>query len=453
MVSTSAFKSRFLGSIAACVLLSLPAPVLAQSNWPQFRGPGSRGNADASNLPQRWSATENVAWKRDLPGRGWSSPVVWGDHVFVTTVINSGPSEEIKKGLYFGGDRPLPPESDHQWKVICLDLVSGDVRWERLVHEGKPQSSIHLKSSYASETSVTDGERVYCCFGNVGIFCFDFDGNELWRRELEPMPTRFGWGTAASPVLHEGRLYYCNDNDQDSFLLALDAKTGQEVWKVSRDEKSNWATPYVWQNDQRTEIITPGTGAVRSYDLSGNLLWSLTGMSSITIATPYSAHGLLYISSGYVLDDQRPIYAIRPGASGDISLSGEADANEFIVWSQPKAGPYNPSTVVAGDNLYVLYDRGFFACYDALTGHEKYAQQRIPNGRAFTSSPWTNDGKIFCLNEDGVTFVIKAGDEFELLHTNALADDELAMATPAVAGDRLLIRTAARIYCIQNRTQ
>jgi outer membrane protein assembly factor BamB len=420
------------------------------SSWPQFRGPGSRGVAEGENkLPERWSATENVAWKRDIAGRGWSSPVVWGEHVFLTTVVNTGTTEEAKKGLYFGGDRPVPPDAVHQWKVICLNLKSGEIRWERLVHEGKPQSPIHIKSSFASETPVTDGERIYCCFGNVGIFCFDFAGQLLWRHKLAPLPTRFGWGTAASPALHQGRLYYCNDNDQESYLLALDAKTGQEVWKTPRDEKSNWATPFVWENESRTEIITPGTGAVRSYDLDGKLLWSLKGMSSITIATPFAAHGLLFISSGYVLDPKRPVYAIKPGASGDISLDKDATSSDFIAWSQPKAAPYNPTTLVSGDRLFVLYDRGLLAGYNARSGQELFSPQRLPNGRAFTSSPWASGGKIFCLNEDGITFVLRDSNQFELLHTNPLADDDMGMATPAIAGDRLLIRTSARVYCIQ----
>jgi outer membrane protein assembly factor BamB len=443
-------NSALCGFSVALWGLVLPMTVLADSNWPQFRGSGARGTTNESKIPDRWSATENVAWKRDIPGRGWSSPVVWGNHLFLTTVVNTGESEAPKKGLYFGGDRPLPPGSIHQWKVLCLDLETGDVRWERQVHEGKPKSSIHVKSSYASETPITDGERVYCCFGNVGIFCFDFAGNEQWRHELPALPTRFGWGTAASPVLHEGRLYYCNDNDKESYLLALDARTGKEVWKIPREEKSNWATPFVWKNEQRTEIVTPGSGGVRSYDLDGKLLWTLKGMSSITIATPFEANGLLFVSSGYVMDQKRPVYAIKPGAKGDISLTEGRTSNEFIAWSQPKGAPYNPSTLVEDNRLYVLYDRGLIGCFDARYGQELYSPQRLPDGRAFTSSPWAAGGKVFCLNEDGVTFVLKAGDTFELLHTNALADDDMGMATPAIVGDRLVIRTAARVYCIQS---
>ncbi len=421
----------------------------ADDNWPQFRGPQSRGISDNPALPDHWSATENVAWKTDIPGRGWSSPVVWGEHLFLTTVINTGTSEAPKKGLYFGGNRPDPPDAVHQWKVFCLNLQTGVIEWERQVHQGKPTTSIHLKNSYASETPVTDGHHVYCYFGNVGLFCFDMQGDLLWEKRFKPRKTRFGWGTAASPVLHNDRIYVVDDNDEDSFLLALDKNSGKEVWRVARDEKSNWSTPYIWTNDQRTEIVTLGSDKVRSYDLKGNLLWSLEGMSSITIATPYEASGLLYISSGYVGDRTKPIYAIRPGAEGDISLTGKETSNEFIAWSLPKMGPYNPSTLTYHDRLYVLYDFGLLACMNSRDGTIIYDRTRIPRGRAFTASPWAANGKLFCLNEDGVTFVLRAGDEFEVLYKNTLAEDDMAMATPALAGDRLLIRTSARVYCIR----
>ncbi|MFM8570713.1 MAG: PQQ-binding-like beta-propeller repeat protein [Pirellula sp.] len=430
---------------------------VAQDRWPQFRGEQSRGIATAaisaegtssdSNLPDRWSTTENIAWKKDVPGRGWSSPVVWDNRVFLTTVVNSEAYEPAKKGLYFGGERKAPT-SVHQWKVLCLDLKSGETLWEKQIHEGVPRSSIHIKSSFASETPVTDGKRVYCCFGSLGIFCLDFDGNQLWQYDLEALPTRLGWGAAASPVVHDGRLYFCNDNERSSYLVCLDAQSGKEVWKVPREEKSNWSTPYIWKNKLRTEIVTAGTGQVRSYDMEGNLLWSLRGMSSITIATPYEADGLLYVTSGYVADQSRPIYAIKPGASGDITLAEGAASSDAIAWSVPKGAPYNPSTLVYHGRLYVLYDAGLFACYDAATGKEIYSRQRIPNGKAFTSSPWAYGDKIYCLNEEGQTFVIQAGDEFKVLHTNAFEEDDMGMASPAILGDRVLIRTATRIYCV-----
>jgi outer membrane protein assembly factor BamB len=331
-------------------LAAAPAP---DCNWPQFRGPDGRGVAANANLPDRWSSTENVAWKTEIPGRGWSSPIVWGDRVFLAAVVNSADSEPPKKGLYLGGERPRP-SSDQQWKVLCLDLVSGKVQWERLVHQGQPPGPIHLKNSYASETPVTDGERVYACFGNVGLFCLDFEGRPVWSKRLPPHAMRAGWGTAASPVLHRDRLYYVSDNEEQSYLVALDKRTGNEVWRAERDEKSNWSTPCVWENDQRTEIVTPGSGKVRAYDLDGKLLWWLRGMSGITIATPYADGGLLYVSSGYVGDKSRPVYAIRPGAAGDISLPGGQTSSAAIAWCNPTAAPYNPTTLVYEGRLYVL---------------------------------------------------------------------------------------------------
>ncbi len=232
-----------------------------------------------------------------------------------------------------GGERPEIPKTNHQWKVMCLDLNTGKTRWEKTVREGTPTAPIHLKNSYASETPVTDGEHLFVCFGNVGIYCFDLNGNEIWKYDLAVQPMRLGWGTAASPALHENVLYYQNDNDSHSELIAIDKRTGEKRWAVTREEKSNWSSPFVWVHEARTEIVTVGSKAARSYDLEGNLLWSLKGMSSVTIATPYVADGLLYISSGYVLDPTRAMYVIKPGASGDLTLPKGQTSSEHIVWS------------------------------------------------------------------------------------------------------------------------
>ena len=424
-------------------------PVSGQENWPSFRGADSRGVSENPDLPDTWSSTKNVAWKTDIPGRGWSSPVVWGKRVFLTTVVNLEETESPKKGLYFGGNRPDIPESIHLWRVLCLDLDSGKTLWDKEVHRGKPKSSIHLKNSYASETPVTDGKLLYCYFGSQGLYALDFKGNLVWTHEVPAYKTRYGWGTASSPVLHKDHLYLVNDNEEASSLIALQKDTGKEVWKTPREEKSNWSNPYVWENKQRTEIIVPGSGRTRSYDLSGKEIWSFKGMSSITIATPYSHDGLLYLSSGYVGDKSRPLYAIRPGAEGDISVTAKDTSNDFIAWSNWKAAPYNPSTLLYQDQLYILLDRGYLSAVDPKTGEEIYGKQRLPGSTGFTASPWAYQGKIFCFNEDGGTNVCKAGKSFELLHTNQLAEDDMGMATPAIAGKNLLIRTSARIYCIR----
>ncbi len=417
--------------------------------WPRFRGADGRGIATDTRLPDTWSATENVEWKVDIPGRGWSSPVVTGGRIYFTTVVSAEEMEAAKKGLYFGGERAKPSEAEHEWKVICLDLATGEPRWDKTVRKGLPAMPIHIKNSYASETPVTDGTHVYVTFGNVGIYCFDLDGNEVWNLPLAPVKTRFGWGPAASPVLHGDRLYYVSDNEEQSYLLALDKNTGKEIWRTPRDERSNWATPFVWENSVRTEIVTTGSMANRSYDLDGKELWSLTGMSSITIAMPYAADGLLYLSSGYVGDKKRPVFAIKPGATGDITLAPDATSNEWIAWSAPQIAPYNPSTLVHDGRLFVLYDRGTVGCYNAATGAPYYEKQKLEGSAGFTVSPWAVGDKIFCLDEDGNCFVLRAGETFELLHTNKLAEDDMCMATPALAGDRLLLRTAARLYSIR----
>ena len=434
---------------ALCGNLGSSGVLAGEANWPQFRGAGARGVTSSTNLAEHWSASENVAWKAEIPGRGWSSPIVWGDRVFVTTAVNSGTYEEPKKGLYIGGERPNAPRPEHQWKVVSLDLASGKVLWERVVHRGEPTGPIHVKNSYASETPVTDGERVYACFGSVGVFCLDFAGKEVWSKPLESHKVKSGWGTAASPVLHGDRLYLVCDNEEHSSILALDKGTGKEVWRVDReDEKSNWSTPCVWENEQRCEIVTAGSGKVRAYDVEGKLLWWLKGMSSITIGTPYADGGLLYVTSGFIMDKSRPVYAIRPGGSGDISLPPGQTNNASIAWCQPLAAPYNPTTLVYDGRLYVLYDFGLLSAFNARTGEMLYDRQKLPGGLHFTASPVAGNGRVFCLNEDGVTFVVRAGDRFELLQTNKLAGNDMCMATPALAGDRLLIRSAARIYCI-----
>ena len=439
-----------LWTVVAAISATMLPVMAADSNWNQFRGPGARGIA-SGRIPERWSATENVEWKAELPGMGWSSPVVWGNRVFLTTVVSERQPEPPKKGLYFGGDRPTPPGDTHQWKALCLDLRSGRKLWETSLHSGAPASSRHLKNSFASETPVTDGERLYVLFGNLGLYALDLNGKLLWKRPIAPRKTRLGWGTAASPTLHEGRLYVVNDNEEESYLEALEARSGRQIWRVARDEKSNWATPYVWRNSRRTELVTPGSGLVRSYDLNGRLLWSLEGMSSITIGTPYAEGDTLFVSSGYVGSPLRPLYAIKAGGEGNISIGRDQTSGPFVTWCDWRGAPYNPTTLLANGRLFVLFDFGFLAAYHAGTGRMLFDKVRIPEGLRFTASPWAAGDKIYCLNEDGKTFVFKNSDRYDLTHTNSLAEDDMCMATPALAGDRLLIRTAARLYSIRER--
>jgi outer membrane protein assembly factor BamB len=418
---------------------------LLADEWPQFRGLMAGVAADDPELPDTWSATENVAWTASIPGSGWSSPVIWGDHIFLTTVVNTAQQEPPRPGFYLG-DWPAS-KAPHRWMVYDIDFNTGKIRWEREVSSAPPVHAKHLKNSYASETPVTDGERVYFYFGNAGLFAFDLNGKPVWTKTIGPFKTRNNWGTSASPALHGDRVYIVNDNDEQSFLAAYNKRTGAEIWRINRQEGTNWSTPFVWEHERRTEIVTAGTDRVRSYDLDGKLLWELSGMSTISIPTPFTRHGLLYISSGYVGDALRPAYAIRPGAAGDISLKQGETANAYIAWSSPTGAPYNPTPIVYHDYYYTLFDRGFFTSHDAKTGQEIYGRQRVTaDASAFTASPWAYNGKIFAMSEDGDTYVIQAGPEFKVLRKNPL--NEMALATPAVARGSLFIRTASKLYRI-----
>jgi outer membrane protein assembly factor BamB len=423
----------------------------ASSDWTEFHGGSKAGVFENNNLPTEWSTKKNVAWSVDIPGLAWSCPVTWKGKVFLTTVIREGSPEvaaEAKKGLYFGGDKTKAPEQNYTWKVLCLEEETGKVLWEKVAHQGKMDRGKHIKNSYASETPVVDGERLYVCFGNIGLFTYDHQGNELWKYAIPSMPTAYSWGPAASPTLHKDRLYFVYDNDKSSYIVCLEAKTGSQVWKKDRDEKSNWASPFVWVNEKRTEIVTAGTKKARSYDLEGNVLWELGGMSTITVPTPFAADGLLYVSSGYVMDQKKPIFAIKPGASGDLTTKPEDTNHESVAWVQRKGGSYMPTPLVYRGLCYVLYDRGFLACFDAKTGKEVYGQTRFKGTTSgFTASPWAYNSKIFCLSEDGDCFVIEAGREFKQVGINAM--EELCMATPALTDKSLLIRTASKLYCIR----
>jgi outer membrane protein assembly factor BamB len=437
-------QRHLLPALTVLLLFSTTTLAAGPEHWPQFRG-GCGGVADGAKLPSVWSASTNVAWKTAIPGKAWSSPVVWDDKVFVTSAVSGQDVEPPRKGLYvwrFWGTRE---SEEYRCMLYCLGFATGKMLWERVAHRGPTRAAIHMKNSYASETLATDGERVFACFGNVGLFCYDMDGREVWSQKWGFFPTRLGWGPAASPVLHGDRVYVVNDNEKASFLAAFDKRTGRQLWRVQRDEPSNWSTPLVWENERRTEIVTPGRGKVRSYDLDGKLLWEFAGMSDIVIPTPVASRSLLYVSSGYVSNSLRPVYAIRPGASGDISLKDGQTRNDFIAWCDRKAGPYNPSPLLYGDRLYVLYDKGFLACYDAKTGQPVYGRQRLsPTATAFTASPWACDGKIYCLSEDGETFVVQAGPEFKLLASHRL--DQMTLATPAIARDSVIMRTFSHLW-------
>ncbi len=442
-----------VGLLGMSILLLAPHfSLYAQENWPRFRGTQADGVAqDDARLPEVWDATTHVRWSVDVPGQGWGSPIVWGNRVFLTAVVSDEQNVLPSKGLYLGEGQRDPAKGIHHWLTLCYDLTTGRELWRHEAHTGQPTVPRHPKSSYAAETPVTDGQRVYSLFGDVGLYAYDFEGNLLWSRVVEPKKTFFDYGAASSPVVHDGVVYMVYDNLEASWLGAFDAATGEERWKVDRKENKSWATPFVWVNDSRTELVVPGVNRNRSYSLSGTLLWEFDGrMSSLVIPSPFAAHGMCYIASGYIGDSHRPTFAVRPGASGDITPETDAEytASPYIAWYQDKASSYNTTQLVYGDYLYTLYDLGYLTCHNAKTGEEVYGKQRMMPKGSFTASPWAYNDRIFCLNEDGLTYVLQAGPEFQVLHTNAL--DELTLATPAIADGNLLIRTASKLNCLSS---
>jgi outer membrane protein assembly factor BamB len=443
--------------------------------WPQFRGPSGSGVADESALPERWSKTENIAWSIEVPGRGWSSPIVWRDRVFVTSAISPGAFKAPSTGIYgndyaaelskqglsddevvkrvVNRDIELTSETgDIRYMVYALEANTGKVVWEREAHRGQPFGGRHRKNTYASETPVTDGERLYVSFGgNVGLFCYAMDGTLLWKHTWPPQPIYLDFGTASSPVVHDGRVYQLHDNDGASFLAALDAKAGVELWTVKREEKapmtSGWATPFVWNSGARTEIVTIGRGRVVSYSLDGQELWRLSGMTQAT-PSPVAADGLLYVGSGSQGDANRPLMAIRPGAHGDISLAGDQDANAFVAWRQPRFSGYTPSPVVYRGRVYALNDNGILQVADAKTGKDVFKARVGGGGHTFSSSPLASQGRVYLLSEDGDMFVIRAADRYEEVAKNSL--DEMSLASPAADADSLYVRTQTRLYRIHS---
>ena len=466
------------GLLVGCslTLTTLVSAARGPSEWPQFRGPAGSGIADESSLPERWSDSQNVSWSYEVPGRGWSSPIVWRDRVFLTSAISPGAFKAPSTGI-FGNDyvaelmkQGLPVEEvnkrvinrdieltgetgDIRYMVYALDARTGKVLWEREAHRGQPFGGRHRKNTYASETPVTDGERIYVSFGgNVGLFCYSMDGKLLWKHSWPPQPIYLDFGTASSPIVHDGRVYQLHDNDGEGFFAALDARTGKELWNVKRTDnapmKSGWATPFVWESGSRTEIVTIGRGLVISYDPNGKELWRLKGMTQAT-PSPVAADGLLYVGSGSQGEANRPLMAVRPGGSGDISLTAEQDANEFVVWRQPRFSGYTPSPLVYRGRVYAINDNGILQVGDAKTGKEIYKARVGGGGHTFSSSPVASQGRIYLLSEDGDTFVLRAGDKYDEIAKNSLG--EMSLATPAADADSLYVRTQTKLYRIRNR--
>ena len=430
----------------------LPAAVPEAGSWPSFRGPRASGVADGMHLPDTWDGTSatNVRWKTSIPGLAHSSPIVWGDRVFVTSAVSRNAEASFRPGLYGDGDAS-DDRTPQRWMIYALDRQTGRIAWERVAHEGEPREKRHIKSTYASATPATNGRIVVASFGSHGLHAFDVNGTRLWQLDLGRMdvgaydiPT-FEWGTASSPILWNGLVILQVDTQADSFLIAVKAETGETVWKTERDELPSWGTPTVAETAQGPILVTNASSFIRGYDpRTGRELWRLGGSSKITAPTPVFADGLFVVASGRA--PERPIFVIKPGAAGNITLASAATSSSAVVWSRTGRGPYMPTPLIYKGLLYVLANNGVLDAYDLKTGDEIYRQRLEKVGNGFSASPVAADDKIYLTNEDGDITVIRAGRQFQPIATNAMG--ELVMATPALSRGVMYVRSARSLFAI-----
>jgi len=439
---------RFLVSLTlllflATFLVQSRAGAATEGAWPQWRGPSGQGTSNEKNLPEQWSANVNIKWKASIPGRGHSSPIVWGNRIFLTTAIEGEVVPGAKAVKHMDGDKEfIHPDSvgadhKHQFKVVCIDRGTGKIVWSQTAFEGTPFDDRHRKSSFASSTPTTDGNFVYAFFGSEGLYAYDMNGKLAWKADLGKLAT-FGMGTGTSPVLYQNLvIIQCDEeNGTASFVIGIDKKSGKEVWRTPRKVQASWSTPLLVQTAKRAELITSGNEFVISYDpKTGKELWRHKGVDSNAIPSPVANDNLVFISAGF---PAKIAMAITLGGNGDLS--------DTVVWKYAKGTAYVPSPILYGDYLYLTSDRGVLTCIDAKTGEVKYEGGRVPIPASFTASPVAFDGKILLTSEDGDTFVVKAGPKHEILGTNSVG--EPVYASPAVADGNIFIRGERNLYCI-----
>jgi outer membrane protein assembly factor BamB len=426
------------------------AVVAVPRNWPSFRGPHASGVADGQHPPGAWDAKKgkNVRWKTPIPGLGHSSPIAWGDRVFVTTAVSGQATTEFKPGLY-GAGTSAKDVTKHRFRVYCLDRRTGKVIWDRTACEGVPKVKRHIKSSHANPTPATDGKHVVVSFASEGLYGYDFAGKLLWKQDLGVVDVGafndpdLQWGAASSPIIYRGLAIMQCDRQKNSYIAAFDVRTGRPAWRTPRDEIPSWSTPTIYEGTARAELIANGTNYIRGYDpRTGKELWRLARNSQITVPAPVTGHGLIFVTSGY--HPIQPIYAIWPGARGDISLHKGEESNKHVAWSKLRGGPYMPTPVVYGPYLYTCSNSGIVTCYHARTGKQIY-KERLGAG-AYSASPVAADGKLYFTSEEGEVRVVKAGPEFALLAINPMGDP--CMATPAISDGMIFVRTQHFVYGI-----
>ncbi len=437
-----------------CGMLLMVAAAATGADWPQFRGPSASGVGPADSAPMEWDATKgrNVVWKVEVPGLAASSPIVWGDRIYLTTAVSQDQTQKFRVGLY--GDTDSAKDlSPHAWKVLAFDKKTGTLLWERTAHQGIPKTKRHPKSSQASATPATNGEVVVAYFGSEGLYAYSSEGKVLWSKDLGIQNSGWffdpdsEWGAASSPVLYKNSVIVQCDRHKDSFIAAFDLHDGKELWHTARNEIPTWGTPTIVSGKDRVEVVTNGSKAIRGYDAdTGKELWTLGPNSEITCTTPVSAHGLIFVTAGY--PPLQPIYAIKSGSNGDLTLKEGKDSSDAIAWSTQRGGAYLPSPLAYGDLLYLVNNNGILAAYDAKTGSRAY-QQRIGEGASFTASPVAAAGNLYFATEDGDIYVVKAGPKYELIAKNPMG--EAMLATPAWAGDQLIVRGERHLFAIAGK--
>ena len=434
---------------------ALPPVRSSAGRWPSFRGPAAAGVADGQNLPDQWNPAtgRNILWRQAIPGLAHSSPIVWGDTLFVTSAISSRPDATFKPGLYGNGDAS-DDRSAHRWMLYAIDARTGRIRWERVAARGEPRNKRHIKSTYASSSPATDGRIVVAWFGSQGVYAYDFDGGLRWSVDLGRVDMgayddpSYEWGPASSPIIWNGLVIVQCDTQADSFLLALSVDTGETIWKTDRQELPSWGTPTTVETSAGPELITNASNFVRGYDpRTGRELWRLGGSSKITAPTPIFANDLHVVVSGR--PPERPVFAIRPGARGDLTLAAGATTSRFIAWSRTGRGSYMPTPLAYRGMLYVLDNNGVFDAYDITTGREIFRQRLPLVGSGYSASPVAADGRIYLSNEDGEMLVIAAGPTFTHLGTNSMG--ESLMATPALSQGVMYVRGSHTLFAISSR--
>ena len=450
-------------------------------NWPQFRGPDGNMTASGKSLPDTWGNDKNIKWTYEINGTGWSSPVVWGNRIFITSTFPEkvapvpergpgGPRPQPDQGPQHGQrpqpgqgpqqgqgprpgqapDVPMPEDTSYKadiyrWEVTCIDLSTGKEIWKQTAFRGSPKVGKQQMNTYASETPVTDGKRIYAYFGMMGLYCYDMDGKLLWRTDLGDFKTQNGWGTGSSPVLYNEILYIQVDNEVHSFIVAIDAATGKEKWSADRDEKTNYSTPFIWKNNVRTELVAGGK-TVLSYELNtGKVIWEFKAGGEQVIPSPMADEGHLYIGNESGDKVKGKFYAVKAGAEGDITPKDSLSLGSWLQWSAPDAGLGSGSPLLYKGLIYNIGGKGELTVTSAADGKQVY-KKRINGMGAVWSTAWACNDKIFFYDEKGATRVIKAGEQFELLSENRL--DDKFWASVAIAGDNLIFRGVNKLWCI-----